>query len=106
MMTGLRMFRWRSVTSPNVSALGPGSYTVQALSYGFKRATRRGVRVETGRNVRIDLILEIGEMREIIHPIGRYRDPAPSAPAGRIPGATISADVPGPPERQLREDPR
>ena len=54
-----------------VPALGPGSYTVQAVSDGFKRATRRGVRVERGRNVRIDLALEIGEVRDLKHPIGR-----------------------------------
>ena len=60
----------------NVPALGPGSYTVEAVSDGFKRATRRGVQVERGRNVRIDLILEVGELIEIKHPIGRYRDPA------------------------------
>ena len=55
----------------NVPALVPGSYTVLAVSDGFKRATRGGVQVEKGRNVRIDLILEIGELRAVKHPIGR-----------------------------------
>jgi Carboxypeptidase regulatory-like domain/TonB dependent receptor/TonB-dependent Receptor Plug Domain len=61
------MFR-ESVTGGDgsffMSALTPGSYEVTAQLSGFKTYQRRGVRVEVGKTLAVDLELEIGGIEQ------------------------------------------
>jgi hypothetical protein len=62
-----------------VTNLVPGTYTISAELAGFKRFVRPSVVLESGRTVRIDVALEVGELRDEMRvdpPAGgRERDP-------------------------------
>jgi Carboxypeptidase regulatory-like domain len=47
-----------------VTNLVPGTYTISAELAGFKRFVRPSVVLESGRTVRIDVVLEVGELRD------------------------------------------
>ena len=47
-----------------VTNLVPGTYTISAELAGFKRFVRPSVVLESGRTVRIDVALEVGELRD------------------------------------------
>ncbi|HEX6162509.1 MAG TPA: TonB-dependent receptor, partial [Vicinamibacterales bacterium] len=49
-----------------ISGLVPGNYEINAELAGFKRSTRRDVRLEIGRTASVDLTLEIGALTESI----------------------------------------
>src|SRR5688500_8456381 len=61
------MFR-QSVSGPSgvyfLSGVTPGVYELSASLAGFRRYTRRGVRIEVGRTVDADVHLELGGMNE------------------------------------------
>ncbi len=44
----------------------PGNYTLSAESAGFKRYDRPGMDVDTGAAVNVDIMLELGEVTEVI----------------------------------------
>src|SRR5262249_22841958 len=47
-----------------MSALTPGSYQVEATLSGFKKYQRKGVRVEVGKTMSIDIQLEVGGIEQ------------------------------------------
>ena len=47
-------------------ALRPGDYTVSAEMTGFKKIQRQGVLVQVNQTVRLDFMLEVGELAEIV----------------------------------------
>src|SRR5438045_1878335 len=47
-----------------MSALTPGTYEVSAQLSGFKKYQRRGVRVEVGKTLAVDVQLEIGGIEQ------------------------------------------
>src|SRR2546428_5659808 len=47
-----------------MSALTPGSYELSGELAGFKKYSRRGVRVEVGKTVSIDVQLEVGGIEQ------------------------------------------
>jgi Carboxypeptidase regulatory-like domain len=47
-------------------ALDPGTYTVRAEAKGFRIEEHRGVLVEVGKNVRVDLTLQPGEQTQTV----------------------------------------
>jgi Carboxypeptidase regulatory-like domain len=48
------------------SSLKDGSYTVQAELEGFKKVIRPDVRVDVNSTVRVDLVLEVGQLSEAV----------------------------------------
>ncbi|MFZ0911124.1 MAG: TonB-dependent receptor [Candidatus Acidiferrales bacterium] len=48
-------------------ALEPGLYTVSAVAPGFKQVESNSVRLEVATDVRIDLQLQPGDVKEIVH---------------------------------------
>lgn len=63
------MFR-ESITGPDggffMSALTPGVYEVAAQLAGFKKYSRKGLRVEVGRTLSVEIVLEVGQIEESI----------------------------------------
>ena len=63
------MFR-ESITGPDggffMSALTPGVYEVTAQLAGFKKYSRKGLRVEVGKTLSVEVSLEIGQLEESI----------------------------------------
>ena len=63
------LFR-ETVTGPDgsflLSAMTPGPYQIEAELQGFKKYTRRDVRVEVGKTVQADLALEVGGLEETV----------------------------------------
>ncbi len=49
--------------APNLT---PGTYTVSAESKGFKTGERAGILLETGKDIRVDLVLQPGEQSQRI----------------------------------------
>src|SRR5579871_1074910 len=47
-------------------ALDPGTYTVRAEAKGFRIEEHRGVLVEVGKNVRVDMTLQPGEQTQTV----------------------------------------
>jgi hypothetical protein len=50
--------------------LQPGSYTVEAEVTGFKKFARENVNLETGRQLRIDVVLETGQVTDTVRVTG------------------------------------
>ena len=48
------------------AGLSPGLYRIVAERSGFRRLVREGVRCETGRTIRLDLALAVGEVTESV----------------------------------------
>ncbi|MGD0199398.1 MAG: TonB-dependent receptor [Bryobacteraceae bacterium] len=46
--------------------LAPGRYEIEASHTGFRKEIRRGVELVAGRAVRVDFLLELGEMRDSV----------------------------------------
>ncbi len=44
--------------------LSVGNYRVEAVLSGFKRAVRRGIKLEVQQNAEVDFVLEVGELAE------------------------------------------
>ena len=50
----------------SMNALTPGSYEVNAQLQGFRRYQRKGVRVEVGKTMELDVQLEVGGLEEAV----------------------------------------
>jgi hypothetical protein len=46
--------------------LSPGRYTINTAAQGFKKYERRGVVIETGQEMALDLVLELGSLTEVV----------------------------------------
>jgi Carboxypeptidase regulatory-like domain/TonB-dependent Receptor Plug Domain len=49
-----------------LSAMIPGPYQIEAELLGFKKFTRRDVRIEVGKTVQTDVILEVGRLEQTV----------------------------------------
>jgi Carboxypeptidase regulatory-like domain len=49
-----------------LSAMTPGAYQIEAELPGFKKYTRRDVRLEVGKTTQIDATLEVGGVEETV----------------------------------------
>jgi hypothetical protein len=49
-----------------LSAMTPGPYQVEAELQGFKKYTRRDVRLEVGKTVQVEVVLEVGGLEETV----------------------------------------
>ena len=49
-----------------LSSIAPGTYDVSASSDGFRTVTRRGVTVQAGSTVRVNVALEVGAVAEVV----------------------------------------
>src|SRR5690606_38327591 len=49
------------------SALIPGTYEVTAELQGFKKFTRRDLRLEVGRTATIDVVMAVGGLEETVN---------------------------------------
>src|SRR5262245_55779047 len=69
------MFR-ESITGPDggffMSAMTPGVYEVTAQLSGFKKYARKGFRVEVGKTLSVEVVLEIGAIEESITVTAAY----------------------------------
>ena len=80
---------WLAVTNDsgehNFPTPRPGSYLIQAELPGFKTPIRSGVQVGRGRNIRIDLTLEPGDISELVPVSGEGSSYSPPPfPAGAL----------------------
>lgn len=50
----------------SIPLLPPGTYTVRAERPGFKKTEQQGVPLTVGQNVRVDLVLALGEVSETV----------------------------------------
>ncbi len=46
--------------------LAPGEYTLTAEITGFRKEVRRGIRLETNQEARIDVVLKVGNVAEVV----------------------------------------
>lgn len=53
-----------------VSLLPVGAYTVEAELAGFKRFSQKGINLSATENVRVDIVLELGEITEAVEVVG------------------------------------
>ncbi|MEZ5397820.1 MAG: TonB-dependent receptor, partial [Bryobacterales bacterium] len=49
-----------------ITALPPGGYELKATSEGFRQYIEQGIQLQTGQNLRVDIMLEIGAVTESI----------------------------------------
>jgi hypothetical protein len=78
-----------------VTNLKPGSYTVTVEANGFKSVVRSGVKLSTGERVRVDVVMEPGQISEMV----RIEEDAPplrteSGSLGQVISNRKVADLP------------
>ena len=75
-----------------MSALTPGTYEVDAQLSGFKKYQRKGVRVEVGKTVAIDVQLEVGAIEQEVTVVAE--SPIVDTTTKQLGGSTQFADAP------------
>ena len=95
-----------------MSALTPGLYEMAAQLEGFKKYQRKGVRVEVGKTISIDIQLEVGAIaQEVTGGAVELRTPqlsrtAPAEAVTRAANVRVpEAPAPNRPRFQSRRDP-
>ncbi len=61
-----RSFRTTADGIYNIVALQPGTYVVKATAPGFKTAERRDVVLNVGASVRVNFVMEVGQLSETV----------------------------------------
>ena len=51
-----------------IAALNPGPYKLEAEAAGFKKSTIDGIVLEVGQQSRVDVVMQVGDIRHLIVP--------------------------------------